>query len=162
MALRVLGYRRGKSFEIELLPIPGGRGKEQMALSKDAAQAFHKMYAAAKADGIDLVVNSAFRPHLKQTILYERYQHDLMAFNQGEGPKPSIVAKPGWSAHEAGDAVDINRAPGDNPKTPEADSPIDLWLKDNAHKYGFYRTVPSESWHWAYQPEKTLPLTTQR
>lgn len=144
------GYRKGKPFEVELLPIPGGREGTKPELSAEAAQAFHAMYAAAKADGIELVVNSAFRPHVKQVLLYERYKADLAAFEKGEWSKPMPVAKPGYSLHESGYAVDINRALGDNPKTPENDSPTDFWLRDNAHKYGFYRTVKVEPWHWEY------------
>jgi len=52
------------------------------------------------------------------------------------------VARPGYSNHQSGDAIDLNRA-HDKGKT-------DAWLKANAAKFGFYRDVPSELWHWRF------------
>lgn len=137
--------------EDDLLLIPGG-----LYLEKAAAKAFKKMYTEARTDGLLLRVNSAYRSSQKQKTLYVAYIKALGKWDKAGkvGKRPSIVAPPGKSNHERGIAVDINRANGDNLTTPEPDSPIDNWLKLNAHKYGFFRTVPSEPWHWEYRPER--------
>jgi len=72
----------------------------------------------------------------KQTELYE-------AWKVGAG---NPAAKPGFSNHQSGRAIDINLL--GVPKETYA------WLKKNAARYGFRRTVPSEPWHWEYSPPR--------
>ena len=166
------GYVKGKAFELELAYIEGG-----LFMAKDAAAAFNAMFAAAKADGIHLKANTAFRDNEHQTRLRNAYDIALKAYNAtfptylkhlavwaregGEKPikpkKPAPVAPAGFSNHQAGIAVDINRAPGDDPTTVEPDSPIDRWLDANARKFGFKRTVAVESWHWEHD-KSLLPV----
>lgn len=143
------GWTQGEKRVIALWPIDATN-----YLQKDAAAYFLAMKESAKASGLDLFVNSAWRSHEKQTALYKQYQLDLTAYLKKQRPtKPSIVARPGFSNHESGVAVDINRAPGDNLATPEPDSPTDKWLNANAAQFGFKRTVPSEAWHWEFDPK---------
>lgn len=104
-------------------------------LATNAASAFAAMSVAAKKDGLQLKVNSAFRTMGEQKKLYKKYQ---------EGG--NLAAKPGYSNHQSGVAVDINRAAAN-----AGDSPIDVWLRNNAHKYGFYNTVANEPWHWEWR-----------
>jgi LAS superfamily LD-carboxypeptidase LdcB len=151
---RAAGYKRGNKIEIQLVSIGNGQ-----CLDLPAGQAFWQMCEAALQDGIVLVPNSGYRSHERQIELRARYEREMQQFFAGQRKaKPAKVALAGWSDHEAGDAVDINRAPGDNPSTAQPDSPIDLWLAANAHRFGFVRTVPSEPWHWAHRPE-LLPGT---
>jgi LAS superfamily LD-carboxypeptidase LdcB len=150
----VIGYRRGVRLGLELLPIGNGQW-----LDKPAAEAFLQMQQHAERDGIKLVPNSGHREHQRQKDLRATYERLLKAWQElppsdrERTPQPVKAAPAGFSDHEAGDAVDINRAPGDNPKTKKADSPIDAWLDAHAHRYGFIRTVPSEPWHFAHRPE---------
>jgi LAS superfamily LD-carboxypeptidase LdcB len=36
--------------------------------------------------------------------------------------------------------------------------PIYFWLQKNAARFGFVRTVPSETWHYHYFPERDQEL----
>ncbi|MEM6698100.1 MAG: M15 family metallopeptidase, partial [Bacteroidota bacterium] len=76
----------------------------------------------------------------KQEYFYRRYKNG--------GNK---AAKPGRSNHQNGIALDIAN-------TKSGTSIVYQWLKENATKYGFVRTVKSESWHWVYLPGKAKIL----
>lgn len=125
----VTGYVNGSPRQITLGSIPNGK-----ELRSDAAAAYNRMYAAARAQGITLKVNSGFRTMAEQQALYRAYLN-------GTG---NLAAKPGYSNHQGGIAVDINVG-GTGTSTYR-------WLAANAHKYGFTRTVPSEPWHWEFRP----------
>lgn len=142
----VKGYSNGAAFDLEVEEIRPGR-----YLSIPAAHAFRAMDEAAKAAGIDLDVNTAWRSHEEQTRMFN-VRTAKMEAAQRKGIELSLplVAKPGKSNHQSGIAVDINRAPGDNPATVAPDSPTDLWLNANAATFGFKRTVKSEPWHWEH------------
>lgn len=68
---------------------------ENRWLDKDAGIAFKRAQEQAKADGIDIQVNSAGRTYQEQANLYARLN----------GVSP--VARPGTSNHETGNALDI-------------------------------------------------------
>ncbi len=99
------------------------------------AQHFNVMKAAARANGVTLRVNSGFRTQAEQTYFYNCYR--TKRCNGG-----NLAARPGYSNHQNGIALDINTASGGAYN----------WLRNNASKYGFIRTVPSETWHWEYRP----------
>jgi D-alanyl-D-alanine carboxypeptidase len=54
------------------------------------------------------------------------------------------TAKPGRSQHERGLAIDFAQ----NGRALTRSSSAYRWLKQHAHKYGFYN-LPSEAWHWS-------------
>ena len=54
--------------------------------------------------------------------------------------EPIKVAPAGKSKHESGLALDFETNPPENY----------AWLVNNMHKYGFYRSVKSEKWHWVF------------
>lgn len=142
------GYRNGKPFKLDLKLIAPGH-----FLAVSAADSFLEMSAAASKDGIDLVVNTAFRDHDWQSRLWNKWIADVARWentpeSQRSKRRPLKPARPGYSNHQQGLAVDINRAPGDDLGTAEYDSPVDLWLKENAHKFGWKNTVAAEPWHW--------------
>jgi D-alanyl-D-alanine carboxypeptidase/Putative peptidoglycan binding domain len=124
----VTGYVQGQPRQITLKPVPGGK-----ELRADAADAFNRMHAAARAAGINLTVNSGFRSMEQQRALYQAYLN-------GTG---NLAARPGYSNHQGGIATDINVG-GTGTSTYR-------WLANNASRFGFVRTVPSEPWHWEYR-----------
>lgn len=126
----ILGYWKGRAVELDLIGIGGGH-----YLRRDAAFRFFEMREAAWKDGVSLQVNSSFRSHEKQQELYAMYR-------AGTG---SLAAKPGYSNHQSGIAVDIESSGGTNAAF--------RWLTQNASDFDFRRTVPSEPWHWEYLPE---------
>lgn len=137
----VKGYRKGVPFDLEVELID----EHGHLLEVEVARAFRHMAAAALLDGIRLVVNTAWRSYEEQKRL-----HDL--FIAGTGAPAN---RPGTSNHQLGISVDLNRAPGDDPKTRAPDSPVDLWLMAHARQYGFVRDVPVEPWHWTHDPDLT-------
>ena len=64
----------------------------------DVARAFDRMEAAARSDGIRLIVNSAYRSDAEQAELYQRH------------PDPKWVAPPGKSLHRLGTELDLGPA----------------------------------------------------
>ena len=128
--------------EIDLQSIGGNNSFDggPNKMRGDAAKAFKEMQAAAKAVGLRIHPNSGFRSMKHQTKLYKKY------LRRGS-PK---TAKPGTSNHQNGIAVDIaGTNSGGATKSTGAGAKY-KWLCDNAYKYGFIRTVKSESWHWVY------------
>jgi LAS superfamily LD-carboxypeptidase LdcB len=59
-----------------------------------------------------------------------------------------VVAKPGWSNHHDGGAYDFDTVDDKTGKF----RPSYAWLIKNAIRFGFVRTVPSETWHWEHRP----------
>jgi LAS superfamily LD-carboxypeptidase LdcB len=109
---------------------------------------FKRMYDAAKKDGINIILVDAFRFWDEQYGL--RVQNKKKDFTEQElktnsstNYKP-YTGRPGQSLHHYGTAFDMQTNNGKN-KTYK-------WLVKNAIKYGFIRTVESETWHWEYQP----------
>ena len=145
------GYVNGKPVRLELKPIAPGH-----LLAVDAADAFLRMRDAAIKDNIDLRVNTAFRDHDWQSRLWNKWIADVARWentpeSQRSKRRPLKPARPGYSNHQQGLAVDINRAPGDNPETAAYDSPVDLWLRKHAIDYNYHNTIEIEPWHWEYK-----------
>ncbi|HSP77576.1 MAG TPA: peptidoglycan-binding protein [Myxococcaceae bacterium] len=125
----ITGYVRGVPRKITLSPIVGGK-----EMRSDAAAAFNRMHSAARAAGINLRAVSGFRSMEQQRVLYQKYLN-------GTG---NLAAKPGYSNHQGGIAVDITVG--------STSTSTYKWLANNASRFGFVRTVPSEPWHWEYRP----------
>ena len=98
------------------------------------ACAFNAMNAAAAKAGVSLRINSGFRTLKRQQYFYNCYRNR----NCNNG---NLAAVPGRSNHGIGLALDLNIGTG-----------VYTWLRNNAHKYGFVRTVPRENWHWEHRP----------
>lgn len=96
-----------------------------------------QMVAAAYADGVKLQVNSGWRSNAHQAQLYADYT---------SGERTAVAARPGYSNHQNGIALDVESANGTNAAF--------HWLTANAHRFGFKRTVKSEPWHWEHQPDE--------
>ena len=118
------GYKQGEKTEIKVVDVFGVEAEVHTAI------AFRAMAKAASKAGIDLRIRSGFRSHAKQTRLYKKYR-------RGEG---NLAARPGFSNHESGRALDIYIT----------DYQVYDWLEHHASDFGFHRTVPGEPWHWEY------------
>ena len=106
------------------------------------AQAFFKMAAAARRDGVLLQVNSGFRTAEEQRELYDLYR-------RGRGP---LAAKPGSSNHQSGHALDLDTR---SPK-------VRRWLKRHAFRFGFRRTIACERWHYEHWDIAERDVTEDR
>lgn len=128
-----------------------GCGKPK--LTKAASAAYDLMCQAILKDGINLVQRSSYRSYDYQKTLYDNYvKQDTKALAD------TYSARPGFSEHQTGLAVDVNEASYtfDTFET----SASYRWLIKNAYKYGFILRYPSdktditgyqfESWHYRY------------
>ncbi len=121
------GYQNGHAMEITLVTADG------KPVEIKTASSFHAMEVAAARDGVTLTIVSGFRTYAEQQYLYGCYIHcSCNGCN--------LAAKPGYSNHESGHALDLNTS---NPG-------VYAWLEHHAASFGFHRTVPSEIWHWEY------------
>ena len=123
-------------------------------VAKDVAGYYVSMRDAAQTDGITLRLTSGFRG----------YDDVVVPDDCGNGVKsgqnslyakygPGRAATPGRSQHQNGIALDIATGmPKDQVPKPEVMTSEYRWLIENAHKFGFVRTVDTERWHWEYQP----------
>jgi D-alanyl-D-alanine carboxypeptidase len=122
-------------------------------LTPGTARQWAAMQAAARADGVLLLIVSGFRSI--------EYQARLIRKKINAGQQVSDIlevnAAPGFSEHHTGRAIDI-ASPGSRPLTEEfEDSDAFRWLQANAGGFGFSMSYPRdnpggfiyEPWHWA-------------
>lgn len=115
---------------------------------------FNKMVDAAKADGIDLWVVSAYRSFETQAQLKGAY-----TVTYGSGAN-AFSADQGFSEHQLGTTIDFTTKGLGGGLNGFAGTPAFEWLKNNAHDYGFTLSYPEgnafyvyEPWHWRFVGE---------
>lgn len=129
-------------------------GAKQMRT--EAAEAIKRLVAAAKQDGVALTYVSGYRSYGTQQSLYNSY-----VANDGQAKADTYSARPGYSEHQTGLAMDIGNANGDcELDVCFADTAGGKWLVAHAHEYGFVvrylsgkTTVTGyqyEPWHMRY------------
>lgn len=128
-------------------------------LRKPALEALLALDAAARRDGIVLVVGSAYRSYDYQVEVYAR----TVAQEGSEAKADRISARPGKSQHQLGMALDFS--PIDESF---AQTKASAWLTAHASAYGFSLSYPQgmeavtgytwESWHWRYVGPAAIAL----
>jgi len=138
----------------ELVEVQPGRSPRRHRLTPDAAARWARLEVAAEAEGIVLLVISAYRSVEYQASLIER------KLARGERIEDILLvnAAPGYSEHHTGCAVDIG-VPGHEPLTEAFETTAAFrWLGRNAARWGFGLSYPRdnphgivyEPWHWAF------------
>lgn len=137
---------------------------KNICLINEAKNSLEEMILKAKKEGVDIKVTSGYRGFSVQNNLL------ASAINSGNKNANISIAKAGYSEHQLGTAVDLSgksvnytSANGKFHNTPE-----DLWLRDNAYKFGFIQSYPSgkeeetgymyEAWHYRYLGTETALL----
>lgn len=143
-------------------------------LRKTASAAVVKMFAAfEKSTGLKMQSQSAYRSYSSQKSVYAGWVDRL-----GQKGADKTSARPGFSEHQTGLAIDISAKPAKcTLKSCFADTAQGKWLAKNAWKYGFILRYPKyltkttgyefEPWHYRFvgvglatemrkQGEKTL------
>ena len=92
----------------------------------DVAAAYDQMAAAARADGLTLIVVSGFRSDAEQAELFAAH------------PDPTWVAPPGHSLHRCATELDLGPSSAYG------------WLAANASRFGFVQRYSWEAWHYGY------------
>jgi LAS superfamily LD-carboxypeptidase LdcB len=112
---------------------------------------FTKMVDAAKEDGVDLFVVSAYRSFQTQAQLKGTY-----TVKYGTGAN-AFSADQGYSEHQLGTTIDFTTKGINGGLSGFQNTPAYTWLKDNAYKYGFTLSYPEknsyytfEPWHWRF------------
>lgn len=130
---------------------------ENIYMQPEAAEALEALFAGAKEDGITLLATSGFRSYSTQKAIFERKLEKM-----SERAANASVAKPGYSEHQTGLAMDVEGQSSlgmglveDFGKTPEG-----MWLAEHCHEYGFIIRYPEgktditgyiyEPWHIRY------------
>ena len=121
--------------------------------TKITNDAYINMAVAAKKEGIQLLVNSSYRDCESQQEAYDDYY-----YSGGTEYADKYAARPGYSEHQTGLALDIftyNSTTSNFDKTDAFN-----WLVNNSYKYGFILRYPKdkeyltgynyESWHYRY------------
>jgi D-alanyl-D-alanine carboxypeptidase len=122
-------------------------------LTPGTATQWAAMQAAAREDGVLLLIVSGFRSVAYQARLIRK------KINAGQIVSEilEVNAAPGFSEHHTGRAIDI-ASPGSRPLTEEfEDSDAFRWLQGNAGRFDFSMSYPRdnpggfiyEPWHWA-------------
>ena len=162
--------------EAELL----GRGnpvlteKSGYRLRPEAAEAFDRMAAAAKKEGIGIQVVSSYRDYAHQKRIWERKYRDYT----GRGMAPLVAIEkiieystiPGTSRHhwatdldiiQAGTGVTNNVLDPDKFHGTGPFCALKAWLDENAESFGFFEVYTNdygrkgfkyEPWHFSYAP----------
>jgi hypothetical protein len=92
----------------------------------DVAAAYDQMAAAARSDGIVLLVVSGFRSDAEQAELFAAH------------PDPKWVAPPGHSLHRCATELDLGPSAAYG------------WLAGNAVRFGFVQRYSYEPWHYGF------------
>ena len=92
----------------------------------DVGAAFDELEAAARREGVALLINSAFRSDAEQAVLW------------AANPDPRWVAPPGTSLHRCATELDLGP------------SAAYAWLAVNAPRFGFVKRYSWEDWHFGF------------
>lgn len=126
---------------------------KSLKLVNYAKDAFEEMAKAAKAENYTIRAMSSYRDYTYQNTLYNNY-----AKKDGYEAADTYSARPGYSEHQTGLAVDIDN--GKEYFTNFEKTKEFTWMQENAYKYGFILRFPKdkvtetgyqyESWHYRY------------
>lgn len=137
----------------DLRPLAGtdlSIGRKGLMLRSTALRALEEMSAAARAEGVTLVVSSTYRSYEYQTEVFGRNVREM-----GRAEAEMVSAMPGHSQHQLGTAIDFGSI-----TDAFAETKASRWLSANARRFGFSLSFPKgmtevtgykwESWHYRY------------
>ena len=131
------------------------RYSDRVQITQETYDAFMEMWNAAHDEqDIYLILNSGYRSAKEQKEVYDEYERGY-----GTDFADNLAARPGYSEHQTGLAIDMYSKECASAKTFK-DSKTYAWLMANAYKYGFILRYPEgkkeltgynyESWHYRY------------
>jgi D-alanyl-D-alanine carboxypeptidase len=152
--LRPLNPQNYAAPDLVTTPVPSSNPP---VLRQEAADAVVTMFAAYQAEtGLQMQVQSAYRSYDVQVKVYNGY-----VSSEGVAGADTHSARPGFSEHQTGLALDISALPANcTLNACFANTPQGQWLAANAYKYGFLLRYPNgldsvtgytfEPWHYRY------------
>lgn len=148
-------YKLGETYERnDLVDINLKYSYSGQRVSQVVASAYDEMWNDVKSTlNVHLMVNSSYRSYSEQNEIYE----DFKKISQKHAD--SYAARPGYSEHQTGLAIDITSL--EHPLAKDFTTSEEYnWLKENSYKYGFILRYPegkdnitgysTESWHFRY------------
>lgn len=153
----------------DLAPLTeAGVGTDTMKLRRIVLPDLQALLAAARAAGVALEVQSAYRSYSYQVSTF-----DYWVAHSGMDAALATSARPGHSEHQLGTALDFRSADGpaawdvaDWRTTPEG-----AWLAQNASRFGFVMSYPEgqkaltcyayEPWHYRYVGREVAALVRE-
>jgi len=149
-------YGLSKDYKPKELVIPdilftSDISREEKHVDKRIVEDLENLINSARKEGIILLGNSGYRSYETQNKIYKK-----RVKSEGEEMAEAYVAKPGFSEHQTGLAIDITNE--ENFLTQGSREAI--WLEENCHKFGFIIRYPYgkeditgiayEPWHIRY------------
>jgi len=138
---------------VDLVDVEPNLHGRMQSLTIATSASWREMQAAAKDEGIVLLMVSGFRSIEYQANLIRR----KLEAGQSLSGILNVNAAPGFSEHHTGRAIDI-ATPGSKPLCEEFESSAAFaWLREKAVNFGFSMSYPRENrqgfiyepWHWA-------------
>ncbi|MBE6140389.1 MAG: D-alanyl-D-alanine carboxypeptidase family protein [Firmicutes bacterium] len=136
----------------DLISIDGYYQNQTVTVRQVVADAWLKLQAKGLQDGINLLPTTAFRSSSFQKTLYTNYVN-----KDGVEAADTYSARPGFSEHQTGLAIDLKNPQLSNIRLNEDDY---SWLKANCADFGFIIRFPAnkenitlyqeENWHIRY------------
>lgn len=133
-----------------------GRRAEELQISKVVAKPLDDMFTAASTAGRHLMLSSGYRSYTYQIRVY-----NSIVSTKGQSAADEESARPGYSEHQTGLAVDVAPLNGRCELHQCFESTSEgQWVATNAYKYGFIVRYPKdkqtvtgyeyEPWHLRY------------
>lgn len=138
----------------DIVNIPLSYAYDDNKVSKVVLDAYLEMRKDIKEEmNVNLMVNSSYRSYQEQEEIYEEFKKVSQKYAD------SYAARPGYSEHQTGLAIDITSLEHKLVKDFKESAEYE-WLKNNCYKYGFILRYPedkefltgysTESWHFRY------------
>lgn len=152
-----------------------GTIKGSMRCDERIIEPLTQMFAAAKEDGVNLVVCSPYRDLARQEYLFDRKMKGFirsgMSYVDAYKTASITVTVPGASEHQIGLAVDIISDTYSALDIGFADTPAGQWLAEHSWEYGFILRYPLgkeditgiqyEPWHFRYVGVDAAKIITE-
>lgn len=155
------GFYLPEDYEPELVDpeIPVAPDCQNPKMTKETSDALTKMYRAAKQEGLELVVNSAYRSYQTQV---ETMADFVARYNTQYANE--YVAQPGASEHQTGLGVDLtSQSVVEGKRITFGDTEEYRWVIKNCARFGFIirfedgtdgiTGIAHEPWHLRYVGE---------
>lgn len=125
---------------------------ENIYMQPEAAVALEELFDGAAQEGLTLYATSGYRSYSTQKAIYQRKVEAT-----SEKVASEVVAKPGYSEHQTGLAMDVEGETTKGIGLVEAfgESPEGIWLAEHCHEYGFIIRYPKDKTHitgYIYEP----------
>ena len=116
----------------DIVKIPSRYAYDNMKISNSILENIESLIEDARSEGYTFVVSSGYRTYKEQKALYDSY-----ASSYGKSEADTYVARAGHSEYETGLSFDLEPYKYSSNVKDIKESNEYLWLRDNAHKYGF-------------------------